>query len=171
VTDSEFREAFHGHKDHLFRFAYRMTGSRTTSEDVVQECFLALWRRSSAYDSGRGPLRAYLFGIARNLLLKRLRDDRPHEALDADSFICPPIDLLKTERADAVAQAVQALPVLQREAVILFEYEDMSMEEIATATLVDVGAVKSRLYRARANLRRTLAPLLEETKGTLHGTK
>ena len=67
--------------------------------------------------------------------------------------------------------AVQALPVLQREAVILFEYEDMSMEEIATATLVDVGAVKSRLYRARANLRRTLAPLLEETKGTLHGTK
>jgi RNA polymerase sigma-70 factor (ECF subfamily) len=169
VTHSEFREVFHSNKDLLFRFAYRMTGSHTTSEDVVQECFLALWRRSSAYDSGRGPLRAYLYGIARNLLLKRLRDERPHEALEADTFTCPPIDFLKMERAEAIAQAVQALPVLQREALILAEYEEMSMEDIAAATLVDVGAVKSRLHRARVNLRRSLAPLLEER--TLHGTK
>ena len=171
MTDSEFREVFHNNKDHLFRYAYRMTGSRATSEDVVQECFLALWRRSSAYDSGRGPMRAYLFGIARNLLLKRLRDERPHEALEADTFISPPIDFLEMERADAIAQAVQSLPVLQREALTLAEYEEMSMEEIANATLVDVGVVKSRLHRARVNLRRTLAPLLEETKGNLHGIK
>jgi RNA polymerase sigma-70 factor (ECF subfamily) len=169
VTHSEFREVFHSNKDLLFRFAYRMTGSRATSEDVVQECFLALWRRSSAYDSGRGPLRAYLYGIARNLLLKRLRDERPHEPLEADTFTCPPIDFLKMERADAIAQAVQALPLLQREALVLAEYEEMSMEDIARATLVDAGAVKSRLHRARVNLRRTLAPLLEER--TLHGTK
>jgi RNA polymerase sigma-70 factor (ECF subfamily) len=73
------------------------------------------------------------------------------------------------ERADAIAQAVQALPLLQREALVLAEYEEMSMEDIARATLVDAGAVKSRLHRARVNLRRTLAPLLEER--TLHGTK
>ena len=61
--------------------------------------------------------------------------------------------------------------MLQREAIILAEYEELPLEEIARATLVEVGAVKSRLYRARENLRRMLAPLLEETKGTLHGTK
>jgi RNA polymerase sigma factor (sigma-70 family) len=59
---------------------------------------------------------------------------------------------------------VAALPPLQREALILAEYEEMSLEEIARATGVELAAVKSRLHRARENLRRLLAPLLE-TKG------
>lgn len=175
MTHSEFREVFHSNKDLLFRFAYRMTGSRAASEDVVQECFLALWRKPAAYDSARGPLRAFLFGIARNLVLKRLRDERPHEPLEPDTFICSPIDLVGVERSDAVAQAVQMLPALQREALILAEYEELPLEEIARVTLAEVGAVKSRLHRARENLRRMLAPLLEpeklQPKGTLYGTK
>ena len=64
---------------------------------------------------------------------------------------------------------------LQREAVVLAEYEEMSLEEIAQATGADLAAVKSRLHRARQNLRRMLAPWLQlkgpETKGVLHGTK
>ena len=57
-------------------------------------------------------------------------------------------------------QAVSALPPLQREVVVLFEYEDMSLAETAAICDIDVGTVKSRLHRARARLRRELAPLL-----------
>ena len=78
MTDAEFRDAFHSHKDVLYRFAYRMTGSVPVSEDVVQDCFLALWRRPEGYDRRRGSLRSFLLGVARNLILKRWRDERPH---------------------------------------------------------------------------------------------
>jgi RNA polymerase sigma-70 factor (ECF subfamily) len=62
------------------------------------------------------------------------------------------------------------LPPLQREAVILAEYEDLTLEDIARATESAVGTVKSRLHRGRSNLRRMLAPLLEE-RGTAYGTR
>jgi RNA polymerase sigma-70 factor (ECF subfamily) len=170
MTDSEFREAFHSHKDVLYRFAYRMTGSGSRSEDVVQDCFVALWRKPAAYDPRRGELRSFLVGIARNLILKSWRDERPYEPIDQDSFVSLPIDLSTIERSEAVSKAVQMLPPLQREALILAEYEEMSLEEIARATEAELAAVKSRLHRARENLRRMLAPLLEP-KGTIYGTK
>ena len=62
------------------------------------------------------------------------------------------------------------LTPVQREALVLAEYEEMSLEEIAEATGVELAAVKSRLHRARVNLRRMLAPLLEH-KGTTYGTR
>ncbi len=170
MTDPEFRDAFHMHKDVLYRFAYRMTGSRSLAEDVVQECYLALWRRPGAYDPLRGAVRAFLLGIARNLILKRWRDERPHEPLDAESSVCQPVDLPAGERAVFVAQAIARLPPLQREALILAEYEEMPLEEIARATGAELAAAKSRLHRARENLRRLLAPLWEETRST-NGTK
>jgi RNA polymerase sigma-70 factor (ECF subfamily) len=170
VTDPDFREAFRDHKDVVFRFAYRMTGSSSAAEDIAQDCFVALWRKPAAYDGRRGALRAYLLGIARNLILKCWRDTRPHEPLEADTAASPPVDLEGMERAEAIAQAVAALPPLQREALVLAEYEDLSLDEIACATGADLAAVKSRLHRARENLRRTLAPLLEQ-KGSVYGTK
>ena len=147
-----------------------MTGSADAAEDIVQECFLALWRKPAAYDPNRGTLRAFLLGIARNLVLKRWRNEHPHDSLDEDSSFCEPADLLGQERAEMVARAVQMLPPLQREAIILAEYEDLTLEEIARATESAVPAVKSRLHRGRANLRRMLAPLLEE-KGPAYGTR
>ena len=170
MTDSEFRSAFCTHKDVLYRFVYRMTGSANNAEDIVQESFLALWRKPHAYDAARGSLRSFLLGIARNLVLKRWRDEHPHDSVEDDSAICGPVDLLKQERADMVARAVQMLPPLQREALVLAEYEDLTLEEIARATESAIGSVKSRLHRARANLRRMLAPLLEE-KGTAYGIR
>ena len=170
MTDSEFRDAFQQHKDVLCRFAYRMTGSNSTAEDIVQECFLALWRKPGAYDSSRGAPRAFLLGVVRNLTLRRGRDQRPHQSLEGEDFACPPMDVISAERDGAVAKAVQALPPLQREALILAEYEEMSLEQIASATQAEVAAVKSRLHRARENLRRMLSPWLE-SKGALHETK
>jgi len=169
MTDAEFRDAFHGHKDVVHRFAYRMTGSASAAEDVVQDCFLILWRKPAAYDPSRGGMRAFLLGIARNLILKRWRDERPHEQLE-DAFIGQPLNVLDDDRSQAVEKAILMLPPLQREAVVLAEYEEMSLEEIARTTAADLAAVKSRLHRARQNLRRMLAHLLEP-RGAFHGTK
>jgi RNA polymerase sigma-70 factor, ECF subfamily len=170
MTDPEFRDAFRRNKDVLYRFAYRMTGSHPFAEDVVQEAFLTLWRRPGAYDPARGTVRALLLGIARNLILKSWRDEPRCEELEAQDSICGPVDLPAGERATFVARAIALLPPLQREALILAEYEDMSLEEIVSATGADLAAVKSRLHRARESLRRLLAPLLNQ-KGTVYGAK
>lgn len=170
MTDPEFRDTFQAHKDVLFRFAYRMTGSMETAEDVVQDCFMTLWRKPEAYRRDLGALRSFLLGIARNLILKRWRDERRREALDEDALISAPLDVLERERGEAVAKAVAQLPLFQREVLVLAEYEEMPLEQIAHATGAGLAAVKSRLHRARQNLRRMLAPLLE-TKGVSYGTK
>jgi RNA polymerase sigma-70 factor (ECF subfamily) len=169
MTDADFGDAYRANKDVLYRFARRMTGSAAAAEDIVQDAFLVLWRNPSAYDPARGTVRSFLLGVTRNLALQRLRRDRPHEDLDETASIAAPIDLAGIERAEAVAQAVAALPALQREALILAEYENLSLEEIGRAAGAELAAVKSRLHRARENLRRMLAPLLE-TKGAVHGT-
>ena len=168
MTEAEFREAYGQHKDMLHRFAWRMTGSAAAAEDLVQDCFLLLWRNSTAHDPERGTMRSFLIGVTRNLALKRLRWDSPYDELEEESAVCGPIDPAGRERGELVAQAVAALPPLQREALILAEYEELPLEEIARASGAELAAVKSRLHRARGNLRRMLAPLLE-TKGT-YGT-
>jgi len=73
--------------------------------------------------------------------------------------VAEPLDPGRAETAELVAQAVGLLPPLQREALILAEYEEMTLEEVAKAVDAEVGTVKSRLHRARENLRRILAPL------------
>lgn len=169
MTDSELRRAFEQHKDAVYRFAWRMTGSPEASEDIAQEVFLALVRRPGSYDPARGTLRAFLLGVARNQARKRFRDEQRWDALEDDDFVVAPV--VHVDVADAVAAAVQALPPLQREALILAEYEDLSLEEIAGAVEAEIGAVKARLHRARENLRKALAPFYETNPRTVgHGT-
>ncbi len=174
MTEAAFRDAFHRYGGMIFRYAYRMTGSSPVAEDIVQECFLALWQKPLAYDPARGGLRGFLLGIARNKVLMGWRQDRAHGPLDEVIESLPAkldtLDGLDTEQAEAVARAVQTLLPLQREALILAEYEGMSLEEIGQATGAEIAAVKSRLHRARQSLRQLLAPLLEQ-KGSLYGTR
>jgi len=169
MNDADFREAYGRHKDILYRFAWRMTGSPAAAEDLVQDCFLMLWRNAVAYQQDRGTLRSFLIGVTRNLALKRMHKERPSDELEEETATCGPIDPAGRERGEMVAQAVAALPPLQRETLILAEYEEMPLEEIARASGAELAAVKSRLHRARANLRRMLAPLME-TKGKSYGT-
>jgi RNA polymerase sigma-70 factor (ECF subfamily) len=165
VTDSEFGMAFEQHKNVVYRFAYRVTGSEAEAEDVAQEAFLALWKQPDSYQMDRGTLRAYLLGIARKLMLKRWRSRRPHELLDdeaiAEQAVYSPLDCVGVERSQAVASAIGRLPLLQREVLVLAEYEELKLEEISNITGAELAAVKSRLHRARQNLRRMLAGLLE----------
>jgi RNA polymerase sigma-70 factor (ECF subfamily) len=159
MTDAELREAFSQHKDSVYRFAWRMTRSPAAAEDIAQEVFLSLLGKPERFDPARGALRPFLLGVARNLSLKRWREDNRWGELLDDQFVAQPVDPDGRETEEIVAGAVRALPPLQREALILAEYEGLSLEEIAQAVEAEVGTVKSRLYRARENLRRMLAPL------------
>ena len=156
-----FLALYHRYRTPLFHFAWRLTSSVPSAEDVVQECFLALLRGGS-FDPNRGSLRGYLFGITRNLALKRIRaaERECEEADETGAALDPLEDLLSAERSDIVARAVAALPSGQLETLILFEYEELSLEEIAEATGIEIGAVKARLHRAREALRRRLSPLM-----------
>ena len=164
--EAAFLLLYERHRTPVFRFACRMLASAPQAEDVTQECFLSILRRPEAFQAERASLRTYLCAIARHLALKQLRRqgfettaDEPIEDTRDDGTE-PLQHLLEEETAEAVRKAVNALPPLQREAVILFEYEDMSLAEIACVAETDVGAVKSRLHRARERLRRSLAPWL-----------
>jgi RNA polymerase sigma-70 factor (ECF subfamily) len=161
--EAAFLELFDAHHAPLFRFAWRLTGSIADAEDIVQECFLALIRPGSTYDSDRTPVRTYLFGAVRNQALKRRRaavapDREPPEPVDRRS---PESEALRTELEDTVGRAVRELPDTQREVLILAHYEQLPLAEIADVMGLDIGAVKSRLQRARASLRSTLAAYAE----------
>jgi RNA polymerase sigma-70 factor, ECF subfamily len=160
VTDVEFQAAFDQHKDAVYRFAWRMSGSPVTAEDITQDVFVGLLRYPDRFDPLRGTLRAFLLGIARNLAFKHWRKEHRFEPLDDEQpGVAEPVDLERGEVGDIVGRAVRALRPLQREVVILAEYEGLTLAEVARAVDADVGTVKSRLHRARENLRRTLAPL------------
>ena len=158
MTDRDFQEAFDAHKDAIYRFAWRMAGP-DCAQDIAQDVFLTLLREPDRFDPSRGTLRAFLLGVARNLALKRWRRDHRFDVLDEDAYEAPPFDATRREVSDIVGAAVRALPPLQREALILAEYEELSLEQIARAVDAEVGTVKSRLHRARENLRKMLAPL------------
>ncbi len=171
--EAAFLLLYERHRTPVFRFACRMLGSAQQAEDVTQECFLSILRRPEAYRAERASLRTYLCAIVRHLALKQLRkrgqetvwDDPPEEApacLSRSAGRDPLSTAIAEEAAEAVRTAVLALPPLQREAVVLFEYQELSLVDIATVCDVDVGTVKSRLHRARERLRRTLTPFMAD---------
>ena len=158
MTDAEFQAVFDQHKDAVYRFVWRMSRSPAAAEDITQDVFVGLLRYPGRFDPARGTLRAFLLGIARNLALKHWRKEHRFEPLD-DEAVAESVDLERGDVGDMVGRAVRALRPLQREVVILAEYEGLTLAEVARAVDADVGTVKSRLHRARENLRRMLAPL------------
>jgi RNA polymerase sigma-70 factor (ECF subfamily) len=158
VTRNELQTIFEAHKDAVYGFAWRMTGSQDAAEDIAQECFLQVLKTPKRYDDTRGPIRPWLLGIARNLISKRWRAEGRWSSLDEEiAFVDPPST--DCSLAERVSYAVHSLPPLQREVLILVEYEGMTADEAASAVATDIGAVKARLHRARNNLRRILEPL------------
>jgi|SRR5579872_414161 len=162
-----FLRLFDDHHLPLFRFAWRLTGSIADAEDILQECFLALLKPECGFDPARTSIRTYLFGAVRNQSLKRLRRREYDVAPEPRDPHTPETHALKGEMADAVAGAIAELPETQREVLLLAHYERLSLSEIAEITQLEVSAVKSRLQRARATLRETLAPYAPRTERTI----
>jgi len=136
----KIEDAFDKYQQTVFDFVYRLTRRPDLAEDTTQECFLALVRAPEHFDPDRGTIKTYLFAIARNLVLKNYRDQRAAEPIESsDSFSTDPRSAL--EVSFAVESAVAGLPHLQREALVLFQYEGLSLEEIAQIVGTDVGTV------------------------------
>ncbi|MBN1567009.1 MAG: RNA polymerase sigma factor [Acidobacteria bacterium] len=162
--ESAFRAVYERHRDCVFRFAYRMLGSVAAAEDITHDCFLSLLRKPQLFDPDRASLKTYLCAAARNLVWKQLRRrgletdvEEVDETRDAVWQNGPYEQLRSSEIAEGVRQAIASLPPLQREAVILFEFEELSLSEAAAAAQTDIGTIKSRLHRARQRLRGLLA--------------
>ena len=160
----------------IYRFALQMSGSKTIAEDVTQEVFLFLMREGNVFDPTRGSVSAFLFGVARNHVLRRLRtehllaplgDDSDDDApfLQPSSDLCPLDDLTRAETIESVRKAVLSLPPKYREVVVLCELQDVSYSETAEILGCAIGTVRSRLHRGRALLLAKLRPAedVEET--------
>jgi RNA polymerase sigma-70 factor (ECF subfamily) len=157
--EAAFLQLFDEHHLPLYRFAYRLTGSASDAEDVVQECFLELVRPGCSYDASRTSLRTYLFGVVRNQCLKRRRKGMPilDDGMEPSDEMSPESQVLHAELEGLVARAVMQLPETQREVLLLAHYEQMPLAEIARVMPLELGAVKSRLQRARATMKEALA--------------
>jgi RNA polymerase sigma-70 factor (ECF subfamily) len=147
----------------VYRFARQMSGSTSLAEDVTQEVFLTIIRQGDRYDASRGAFPTYLYGIARNLVLRRLTRERPFVTLDdpASETPVPPAllagdnplhELTRSESIEALRRAVASLPPHYREVVILCDLHDLSYADAAAALSCAVGTVRSRLHRGRAIL-------------------
>ena len=117
---------------------------------------------STRFEEQRGSLRQYLYGIVRNLV--RQREHWSDREVDWDADYIPKFtivgfaDSLRSQQLnEAVQTTISPLPPLQREAIVLCEFEELSLIEAAAVTGTDVGTIKSRLHRAREGLRHRLA--------------
>ncbi len=157
------RSLFSRHVDGISRFFFSKVA--TGVDDLVQRTFLALLERSMEIPNGV-PLRAYLFGIARNLLLRRFRDEyrdgRHFDALTtsvADHGATPSVLVDQRQQLQVLYTALQALPLDLQITLELFYWEELPASEIGSVLGVPEGTVRSRLRRARELLGERLQAL------------
>jgi RNA polymerase sigma-70 factor (ECF subfamily) len=151
----EFRALFETERDRLMRFLHHLTGNASDAEDLVQETFIAVWRKRDQFE-GRGSAAGYLRRTAFHLFLNARQKQDRREALAPTSHeepACTPIsDMDEREAREVlvarVRSAVDDLPAGIREAFILFRFEGHSCAEIAEITGTPKKTVESRLARA-----------------------
>lgn len=164
-----FATVFDRHAAVVFRFLVRRVG-RDTADEILGETFRIAFERRNSFDLSRTNARPWLYGIATNVVAKHRRTEA--RRLRATARLAPeacsefPAESVG-EGLDAttlwprVAAAMAALPDGERDALLLYAWEELSYDEIAAALDIPVGTVRSRLNRARSRLRE-LTPLRGE---------
>jgi RNA polymerase sigma-70 factor (ECF subfamily) len=150
------------HHAPLLGFLYRLTGGdRFLAEDLVQDTFLRMLGKIDTYRYPR-PFKPWLYAIAVNLARDyfkqaelRHTDSLPVH-FEVTVAATPETELVDGEEARRVAAAMQALPLIQREAILLRYFQELSMDELALALRVPVGTVKSRLSLGLKRLKERL---------------
>ncbi len=155
--EKAFLEFYRRHQGVVYRFALQMSGKTEIAEEVTQEVFMVLMASGARYDAERGSVAAYLYGIARNIVLRALERERPYmttleevESVYVEGDVLG--DLARNERVETLRKAVLALPPAYREVVVLCDLHERDYAEAATALGCAIGTVRSRLHRARALL-------------------
>jgi RNA polymerase sigma-70 factor, ECF subfamily len=164
-SEQAFTALYRRRQANIYRFALQMSGSQSVAEEVTQEAFMFLMNQGHRYELARGSLLSYLYGIARNFVLRALEKDRLQVPLQEHSVeTSSPIpealivsgdplgDLTRNERIESVRMAVFALPPHYREVVVLCDLHEMSYADAAAALEVAVGTIRSRLHRAHGLL-------------------
>jgi len=167
--EAAFAHVYGAHQARLYRYALRMSGSASVAEETVQEVFLAVLRGTGRFNAAHGSLAAYLFGITRNLVMKRLnrmwRDvalETAEGEIDAQAARSQSGDAAQTrtpaahaeqkELVEQVREAVLDLPPEFREAIVIIDLQEMTYEKAAQLLGCPIGTIRSRLHRGRALL-------------------
>lgn len=156
------------YRHRLMRYLIHMVANRVVAEDLFQETWVRVLEKGSLYD-GRTPFAAWLLSIARNLTIDYMRkrqragleplNEDPEEGpvFEAVASTPSPYEVAAAhEQATSIADALERVPAVFREVLVLRFQEQMKLEEIASLTGVPLATVKSRLYRGVAALRPAL---------------
>jgi RNA polymerase sigma-70 factor (ECF subfamily) len=164
------------HMDAVYRFALRLAGDPDQANDLLQETYLRAWKAWDQYAAGTNA-KSWLFTICRNLFLRQVERGKrqrttveersPRESTPSGGDIVNPLWAATSQKDpegrffdsivdDQVVEAIEALPEEYRTAVVMSDVEGLPYAEIAEATGVPVGTVKSRLFRGRRQLQAVL---------------
>lgn len=160
-----FEVVFERHAGAAFSLAYRMCGSRSRAEEVVQEAFLSLWRSGARYNRARGSVRSWVLSVVHNRAIDALRRDLPRDARDvgeeglAERMPAPERTDTEVERRDdarRVRSALDELPSDQRRVIELAYFGGFSHSQISEMLELPAGTVKGRMRLGLAKLRLSL---------------
>ena len=158
------------HSPRILAVCTRMLGDRASAEDCAQETFLKLWRSAGRWRPGRAKFETWLYRVATNACIDRIRRRRPETAASdapdyadfADGAPLADARLVADQQRAAIEAALGRLPKRQRLAVVLCHFEEMSCADAAAVMEVSVEALESLLARARRSLKESLAPARAE---------
>ena len=157
-------ELYRQYQQLVFRTALAATNDARVAEDILQECFIRLYRYAGSIDTER-PLRPWLYRVTLNLVYDWSARKHHHQPLDeilewfqgfVAAFPAPDRQAEEKETIQLVHRVIDELSPAQQKVVVLFYLEDISVEEISEILTIPTGTVKSRLYYARRQLRKEL---------------
>lgn len=156
------------HQGMVYRFLFHFLGNATDAEDITQETFLLVHRKAALHNPALS-FRAWLMTIARNLAVSHRRKSVPRPLDPAvlagvirDVSPAPEREVLLREDATQVHACLARLPDQHREILVMRYLLDLPLHEVAELLNIPEGTAKSRLFKARAELRDLLEPLLSE---------
>lgn len=160
------------YRDRVYAYSLRMLSNQEEAQDLYQEVFLRVLTRAQTFEEEKS-LGGWIFTIAHNLCLNKLRDRKPHDSISdlrpsgasssmLDPLVVRPAEDLGESWRERIEWAMSQLPAEQREALVLREYEGLSHQEITDVLKASIPAVKSRIYRAKETLRKLLGPYYNE---------
>ena len=154
-----FRQLFQSYAPRVKSYMMRQGADANTAEELAQETLLTVWRKAALYSGEKGSPTTWIFTIARNLRIDRLRREFPWQELPeghnetASTDIAPDEAVSETERRIKVQAALATLPEDQHEVVSLSYIEGLSHSEIAERLSLPLGTVKSRMRLAYQKIR------------------
>ena len=147
-------DAAHGYA--LFRYAYRRLTDHREAEEAVQEVLVRAWRYSSSYDSERGSVRMWLFGIARNVVADRMSKQHLHLVDSAPDHAAVDESIDQIVDTSMVEDALARLTPEHRDAIVAAYYHGKTTTQIAVESGIAPGTIKSRIFYGLRALRDTL---------------